>query len=189
MLPPKSPHAPPLTLALDLDETLVHCSIAPLSSPSLTFPVTFNGVNYHVYVRLRPHLLTFLRALKGQFEVLIFTASQQVYADTLLDLLDPKRELIEHRVFRDSCVCVEGNYLKDLHVLGRELSSVVIVDNSVQAFGYQLDNGIPIESWYEDQNDRELLDLLTFLTQVREQKDVRPFLRDYFNLSTFVKSL
>jgi len=174
---------------LDLDETLVHCSISPLSNPSLTFPVTFNGVNYHVYVRLRPHLLTFLRGLKSHFEIVIFTASQQVYADALLDLLDPHHELIEHRVFRDSCVCVEGNYLKDLHVLGRELASIVIVDNSVQAFGYQLDNGIPIESWYEDEKDHELLDLLAFLGKVKEQKDVRPFLREYFNLSAFVASL
>ena len=191
VLPPKavSKSTKPLTLALDLDETLVHCSISPLPNPSMTFPVTFNGVNYHVYVRLRPHLMTFLKGVSERFEVVIFTASQQVYADTLLNLLDPERQYIDYRVFRDSCVCVEGNYLKDLHILGRELSKVCIVDNSIQAFGYQLDNGIPIESWYEDESDRELLDLLEFLCRISRLNDVRPFLRDYFNLSAFVASL
>ena len=190
VLPPRAANkSKPLTLALDLDETLVHCSISPLPNPSMTFPVTFNGVNYHVYVRLRPHLMTFLKGVSERFEVVIFTASQQVYADTLLNLLDPERKYIDYRVFRDSCVCVEGNYLKDLHILGRELSRVCIVDNSIQAFGYQLDNGIPIESWYDDESDRELLDLLDFLCRMSRVNDVRPFLRDYFNLSAFVRSL
>ena len=190
VLPPKAASkSKPLTLALDLDETLVHCSITPLPNPSMTFPVTFNGVNYHVYVRLRPHLMQFLKGVSERFEVVIFTASQQVYADTLLNLLDPDRRYIDYRVFRDSCVCVEGNYLKDLHILGRNMAKVCIVDNSIQAFGYQLDNGIPIESWYDDESDRELLDLLDFLVRISRLNDVRPFLKDYFNLSAFVASL
>lgn len=88
-LPPKSPDAPAVTLVLDLDETLVHCSVDPVPNADLEFPVDFHGTTYQVHVRLRPHLFTFLEACRGQFEVVLFTASQKIYANELLNRIDP----------------------------------------------------------------------------------------------------
>lgn len=88
-LPAKEEDAPPISLVLDLDETLVHCTVEPVDDADLTFPVEFHGMTYQVYVRLRPHLNEFLEAICDKFEVIVFTASQQVYADALLNLIDP----------------------------------------------------------------------------------------------------
>ena len=56
--------------------------------------------------------------------MVVFTASQQVYADALLDLLEGDRRVVHHRLFRDACLFVQGNFLKDLTVLNRELHNV-----------------------------------------------------------------
>jgi len=186
-LPPKtSPHK--TTLVLDLDETLVHCTVEPVPNADMIFPVIFGGISYQVHVRLRPGVHEFLDAVKDKFEVVVFTASQKVYADSLLDRLDPEGTRIEHRLFRDSCLPVEGNYLKDLTVLNRSLTSCVLVDNSPHAFGYQTDNGIPIESWFDDPSDKELWKLERFLRKIRTVDDVRPIVREEFQTHKLIEN-
>ncbi len=61
--------------------------------------------------------------------MIVFTASLAKYADPLLDLLD-KGRVVRWRLFREACCPFEGNYVKDLHCLGRPLADSIIVDNS-----------------------------------------------------------
>eukprot|EP00999_Lentomonas_sp_LEN2_P002762 NODE_631_length_1313_cov_251.650927_g592_i0.p1 GENE.NODE_631_length_1313_cov_251.650927_g592_i0~~NODE_631_length_1313_cov_251.650927_g592_i0.p1 ORF type:complete len:359 (+),score=60.16 NODE_631_length_1313_cov_251.650927_g592_i0:102-1178(+) len=188
VLPPKS--CSRMTLVLDLDETLVHCSTDPseIRNPCFLFDVHFNSQIYKVSAKKRPGFEEFLEHVSSKFETVVFTASQRVYADKLLDILDKDRKLVHHRVFRDDCTNAEGNYLKDLTVLGRDLRRTVIVDNSPQAFSYQLDNGMPILSWFDSEDDRELYKIIPFLEQLAHADDVRPLLRDRFKLHHKVAS-
>ena len=54
----------------------------------------------------------FLTEMAKYYEIVVYTASLNKYADPLLDLLDPNR-VIRTRLFRESCVFYEGNYDKD----------------------------------------------------------------------------
>ncbi|KAH6583003.1 hypothetical protein BASA61_008252 [Batrachochytrium salamandrivorans] len=180
VLPKRQGQAPPNYL--DLDETLVHCSTSPLEQCDLTFPVEFNNVTYTVSGRFRPHYQAFLQRASEIFEVVVFTASQKIYADRLLNIIDPDHKYIKYRLFRDSCLLVCGNYLKDLNILGRDLAHTVIVDNSPQAFAYQISNGVPITSWYDDYGDTELLQVMGFLESIKAVDDVRPWIQRMFSL-------
>ena len=44
----------------------------------------------------------------------------------------------------------------------------------MQAFGFQINNGIPIESWYDDPEDKAFLNLLPVLEHLSKFPDVRP---------------
>ncbi|KAF9934128.1 hypothetical protein FBU30_003409 [Linnemannia zychae] len=181
-MPERTASTPPITLVLDIDETLVHCATRPLDSPDIVFPVEYNHETWEVYGRIRPGMYEFLEKMSEKFEVITFTASQECYAEALLKIIDPEKKFIRHRYYRDSCVPVFGNYVKDLRILNRDLSKVVIVDNSPQAFGYQISNGVPIESWYDDKSDQELSKLMDFLETLHGVDDVRPMIDEHYKL-------
>ena len=50
---------------------------------------------------------------------------------------------------------------------------MVIVDNSVYSFAFQIDNGIPIIPFYKDPNDEEMLHLIYYLNCLANVEDVR----------------
>ena len=175
------------TIIFDLDETLVHCNY-DLNKPSevilkIIFPsdeIVSTGIN------VRPFARECLEEASKDFEVIVFTASQQCYADAVLDYLDPERRLIHHRLYRDNCLIVGGVFIKDLRIFSnRRLQDLVIVDNTAYSFGYHLDNGIPIISWYGDPYDRELFKLMDYVKILADVQDVRELNKQAFHMKTF----
>ncbi|WJX36420.1 hypothetical protein P8452_24299 [Trifolium repens] len=169
-----------ITLVLDLDETLIHSTMAKCDSADFTIQVKLDK-EYTVYVRKRPFLHEFLERVSKMFEkIIIFTASKKIYAEKLLDVLDPDKKLFSRRVYRDACIYENGTYTKDLTVLGIDLAKVAIVDNSPQVYKLHVNNGIPIESWFDDPSDSALISLLPFLEKLVDADDVRPVIAEKF---------
>lgn len=129
-------------------------------------------VVHFVYVLKRPGVDEFLIEMAKHYEIVIYTASLNKYADPLLDLLDPKR-VIRTRLFRESCVYYEGNYVKDLSLLDRELSDTIIVDNSPSSYIFHPENAIDCSSYIDDPSDRELDQIAAFLKGAKDVRDVR----------------
>uniref|UniRef100_A0A8C6LFS0 Mitochondrial import inner membrane translocase subunit TIM50 n=1 Tax=Nothobranchius furzeri TaxID=105023 RepID=A0A8C6LFS0_NOTFU len=93
------------------------------------------------------------------------------YADPVADLLD-QWGVFRARLFRESCVFHRGNYVKDLSRLGRELNNVIIVDNSPASYIFHPENAVPVQSWFDDINDTELLELLPFFEGLSKEDEV-----------------
>ena len=52
---------------------------------------------------------------------------------------------------------------------------MLIVDNLAHSFGFQLENGIPILEYHNDQNDSELKYLIDYLLEAVKHDDLREY--------------
>ena len=175
------------TLILDLDETLIHSSFKPFNMDN-EFIININTKNkskinekeqYIVYVIKRPYVELFLSIVCEIFEVVVFTASVQVYANLILDEIDIEKK-IKYRLYRDHCIKIDNDkYIKNLYCLGRDLKNVIIIDNNPLSYTLNIENGLPISTWETNQNDNELIKLIPILQYLSDKdvSDVRPIIK------------
>jgi len=72
-----------------------------------------------------------------------------------------------------------GFFIKDLRLIeNRNIKNVVLLDNYVHSFAFNIENGIPILEWKNEQDDDELLHMVNFLKEVSTCEDTRVFCRD-----------
>jgi TFIIF-interacting CTD phosphatase-like protein len=171
-------------------------SLLTESAPYFTARFSANGFLYIVHKR--PGLDAFLRNISGRFETHVFTAATKVYANAILDELDPSGTVFDMRWFRDSCTpfhegdvnLVCGHY-KDIQNLPawqqRKINPkrFVIVDDQQITMKMNLSNGIVVsafENTEEQQHDQVLCQVWDLLSDLDDVEDVRPVLEEMFNL-------
>lgn len=135
------------TLVLDLDETLIHFVENPDGNSQFL---------------IRPYAQYFLKKMSKYYEIVVFTAAMQDYADYILDRMDTTR-CVSYRLYRRHTNLQNNVYHKDLSRIGRNLSRTLIVDNNAENFQLQPDNGVYIKSWYDDPKDSALKRLCPLL--------------------------
>ncbi|KAH8348058.1 hypothetical protein KR084_003540 [Drosophila pseudotakahashii] len=191
------------TLILDLDETLVHscysdpdthdnvgCNQLPEGAqPDYVLSVSIEGlepISFRVFKR--PHVDEFLDFVSKWYDLVIYTASLEVYAAQVVDLLDAGRGMMPRRFYRQHCRASTSLISKDLTLVNPDMSGTLIIDNSPYAYRDFPDNAVPIKTFIYDPDDTELLKLLPFLDALRFTKDVRSILGRRVNRSTLVRS-
>jgi len=94
--------------------------------------------------------------MSSKFELVVFTAGMEDYADWVLDQID-ENKLISFWLYRQHAKKdSNGHFIKDLSKLGRDISKVIIIDNVAENFKNTPDNGILIKSWFGDTDDNAL---------------------------------
>lgn len=116
----------------------------------------------------------FLEDMKERYELIIYTAADADYADSILDCIEHKfGKCFAYRLYADQCVTLSGTCLfKCLNFFskGRDAKDIVIVDNTVRNFALSLKNGIPIKAFRGDDSDTELVRLAKYMRVLAEEE-------------------
>lgn len=140
-----------------------------------------SGRSKFICINIRPKVMEILKILKKYYRIAVFTASVRAYADTILSYLDPKGEIFEARYYRDHCIKILNNHIKDLRLFTQPNSKndknwtfdeLFLIDNASHCFGFHIANGIPMLPFTEDKDDNEMVHLYHYLKAIALKKSV-----------------
>jgi TFIIF-interacting CTD phosphatase-like protein len=163
-------------LILDIDETLIYATEAPLAGSEPDFHVG----PFSVY--RRPHLGTFLEAVAAMFELGIWSSASENYVAGITALLFPDPSALRFVWSSSRCTrryhpeLQEAFYAKNLQKvrrLGYPLERVLMIDDSPEKLSQNFGNHIRINPFMGEPADTELRDLLPFLSWLRDSENVR----------------
>ncbi len=156
-----------LLVILDLDETLVHVPEQPLSRPP-----DFRVRGYPAY--RRPHLESFLKELRGRYEVAIWTTAVAAYAEAVVAEIIPFRSELAFLWSAEECV-VEGGVkaLRRVAALGFDLARVLVVDDSPEKLPEDSASLVRVTPFLGASDDTELPFIAADIHRLAEQEDVR----------------
>lgn len=139
-------------------------------------------------------MFEFLEILGKKFELIIFTASRQDYADIIIDKIDPEGKHIAHRLYRQHCNLVSSAHStskKDYHVKSmgvvsnRKKEDLLIIDNLIYSYAFDIENGIPIRPYLYGKQDSELQFLADALSDLKSFMDSRTYIKEKLRLDDF----
>ena len=111
---------------------------------------------------------------------------------SVIDFLDPGKNLIKFRLYRNNCINVNDRiFVKDLRIIkGVDLKDIILLDNSIYSFSAQLNNGILVNSFFNDKNDIELYNVLGYLLNfLVKAEDIRVINEQFFNFEKIINDL
>ena len=132
---------------------------------------------------LRNGLFSFLSTIKPFFELILFSIDSQDVSYPIINMIENDKKYFDYKFYKDHCVLYKNNLIKDVTLIGRDLSKIIIVDNNETCFELNKENGIKISSFYGDNNDNKLFELKNILKEIyfKNYNDVRLALKEFHN--------
>eukprot|EP00117_Sycon_ciliatum_P030564 scpid80759/ scgid24059/ CTD small phosphatase-like protein 2 len=188
VLPPRTARAPQYTLVLDIDGTMTYTSRCGQDRDDVGRLKDRAGKCLYVYDR--PFLKEFLKRVARKYELIVYTAAAQSYAEGILTHLNLQQDEpvfnLKSILHRDHCLLKGGYKIKCLAKVGRDMSKTIFLEDNQRNAAYNWPNVIYVNEWSGAPDDNTLEPLLPFLEAIVDfqHNDVRPVIQHYGPIST-----
>ena len=133
---------------------------------------------------LRNGLFSFLSSIKPFYEIISFSTETKDFCDSIIDIIEQDKKYFDYKLYKEHCVLDNNNFVKDVSLIGRDISKIIIVDNDDKCFTLNKENEILIKSFNaENNNDNKLFELKKILRDIyiKNFDDVRIAIKMYKN--------
>ena len=154
------------TLVLDLNKTLAY----------------YNNKNGKV--KIRNGLFSFLSMLKSYYELISFSCEPSNITELILKEIESERKYFDYNLIREHSVLYENKLVKDISLIGRDISKIIIIDDDESCFILNKENGIKIASFTDiNKRDNILFELKKILILIYKNNydDLRVGIKDFSN--------
>lgn len=123
----------------------------------------------------RPGAELFLFYASQMYEVVVFSSLPQHEGDAIVKKLDPFG-CVSYGLYRFATKFEDGKYLKDVYMLNRDPSKVLVMGHDVEGFSPHPEHVLPVKPWEGDPKDHALEDAIDFLEMLAYSRlqDLRP---------------
>ena len=172
-------------LILDVDETLIHTEMLPKTFEvdyGADFTMDLND-DYLYHTFRRPYVIEFLRYAFDNFKVGIFTTATYDYVEQIMLNLGYDIKDFFFVYDREYCNTKFNNMTRDRHWVKKldrvrrsldfPIEKMLIVDDKPETAVENYGNLIAIKPFIQDQNDIELLKLMSYLETIKDAENFR----------------
>ena len=169
-------------IVFDLNETLIHQTKEETRN-SFKIEINQNCVN----ILIRKGAINLLKELNNFYDLFIFTSAKKEYADPIINLIAPHIQK-KNRLYRESIKFIDKNPIKDLKLIKKNISKVLLIDDRPKNAMMQPKNVVGVKEFWGE-FDSVLVDLLPVLKSIALENNhffnlliIYFFIKDNFNL-------
>ena len=125
----------------------------------------------------------FLSMIKAYYELISFSNEPKNITEAIIKEIESEKTYFDYYLNRENCILYENNLIKDISLIGRDISKIIIVDDDENCFNLNKENGIKISDFNGNNNDNIFFELKKILILIYKKNydDIRIALKDFYN--------